>query len=174
MLKVRTSAGFTLMELLVVVAIIGMMTAAITISTSSARVQSRDAKRKADLANVAASLEVYFSELRAYPDASTTWTWDGLKSKLYPTYLNAWPTDPTGVDGMFGTGFVYQTNAFNKPVAGSSANTQYVLDVTLEGKEEPTNSQILCDISSNTNPNFYLSGTQTCNGKTHYRIASPK
>ncbi len=167
------SSGFTLLELLVVLAIVGLLTAVITISSNSARVQARDAKRKADVTSVAGALEIYFSEKRVYPDVTATTatnSWDALKTALYPTYLSQWPTDATGVDGTFGSGFFYQVNSVDQPTPGSPAKTVYVLDSTLEGNEEPTNAQIDC-----INPNlvtYFLSGTVNCSNKTHYRVST--
>ena len=180
----KTQRGFTLIELMVVVAIIGLMTAAIAVNTSAARVQSRDAKRKTDAANIAATLEVYYSEKRQYPGAallpdgtanpapitSLAGSWDKLKAAVYPTYVSSWPVDPMGTDGTFGTGYVYQTNPTGLPT-GMASGSLFIIDVPLEEKTES-------DVSTTTNcadPSnilYYTTGIVQCDGVYHYRISS--
>lgn len=177
------SRGFTLLELLVVVAIIGLLTAVVAVNSGAARVQSRDAKRKSDLALVAGALQIYYSEQRSYPIALTP-TWDGVKNwsgqpagstpVFFPTYLSQWPTDPTGTDGVMGTGFVYQTNPANIPALNSApAASLYVVDVTLEGKETPTLAASDVDCVNSSTAKFYVTGIFKCpDGKFHSRISS--
>ena len=59
--------GFTLVELLVVIAIIGILASIIVVSVSSARVKARDARRKADLTQVTAAIQLYYADNHAYP-----------------------------------------------------------------------------------------------------------
>lgn len=65
MLKMRKS--FTLVELLMTIAIIGMMSAVIVVNVSEARIKSRDSQRIADLASIQLSLEKYKSSTGHYP-----------------------------------------------------------------------------------------------------------
>lgn len=53
-------AGFTLIELMVVVAIIGILMAAGIITFSSAQRNARDAKRRADVDAIAKAFEQYY------------------------------------------------------------------------------------------------------------------
>ena len=180
-LSSQLSQGFTMIELLVVVAIIGMMTAVVAVNSNAARVQSRDAKRKADLALVAGALQIYYSEQRKYPSAPMG-DWSGaLQTALFPTdaakprYMSLWPTDPTGTDGIMGKGFVYQTNQANIVALNNlPADALYILDVTLEGKDTPTNSTTAINCANSADPNFYLSGIFLCStdNKYHDRISS--
>jgi len=62
----KTSAGFTLIELLVVIAVIGLLATIIAASVNSARVKARDAKRKADLANIVQAMELYYDQNQTY------------------------------------------------------------------------------------------------------------
>lgn len=59
--------GFTLIELLVVIAIIGVLASTVLASVNSARIKSRDAKRKADLRQISLALELYYDAYGAYP-----------------------------------------------------------------------------------------------------------
>lgn len=55
----HTNKGFTLVELLVVVAIIGLLAGIAVVSVNSVRVKARDAKRIADVKQIQNALELY-------------------------------------------------------------------------------------------------------------------
>lgn len=89
----KKSAGFTLIEILVVVTIIGLLTLTAVVTYSAFLKQSRDAKRKADLGQVAAALEMYRSNNDTYPVGSVWAT--TLNVLTTPVvYIQSLPTDP--------------------------------------------------------------------------------
>ena len=59
--------AFTLVELLIVVAIIGILASSVVVNLSVARTRARDARRKADLKSVQTALEIYVEEKGSYP-----------------------------------------------------------------------------------------------------------
>ena len=63
--------GFTLIELLVVIAIIGLLASVVLLSLNSARQKSRDAKRLADVRQIASAFELYFNDCGGYPIEAT-------------------------------------------------------------------------------------------------------
>jgi general secretion pathway protein G len=89
----KKNNGFTLIEILVVVTIIGLLTATATVTYTAFLKQSRDAKRKADLEQVRAALEMYRSNSNTYP-VGAVWatTLNVLKTPV--VYIQTLPSDP--------------------------------------------------------------------------------
>lgn len=104
--KNRLSPGFTLMEILVAMAIMGIL-AGVGFSSYTVSIQkSRDAQRKSDLNQLQRALESYYSDFGVYPDENAgrimgcgdgteTCLWGGAFSldsgKLY---MKTIPRDP--------------------------------------------------------------------------------
>jgi general secretion pathway protein G len=63
----KSNYAFTLMELLVVVTIIGLLSATGLVSYTSLSKSSRDARRKSDVAEIRTALEIYRSDNGYYP-----------------------------------------------------------------------------------------------------------
>lgn len=69
-MKTKKSFGFTLLELLVSISIIGVLISLAAVSYSSAQKKSRDAKRQGDLKAVQNAFEQYYASCGyAYPTA---------------------------------------------------------------------------------------------------------
>ncbi len=87
--------GFTLIEILISVAIIAILTAIGVVSYTSINKRSRDAKRISDLEQVRSALEMYRSDNGSYPGTSASFqTLSTLNASLVPTYLPSIPSDP--------------------------------------------------------------------------------
>jgi prepilin-type N-terminal cleavage/methylation domain-containing protein len=106
----RTSRGFTLLEILVVVAILAVLVSIGAASYQRAQKNARDNRRAQDLAQVKIALEQYFEDHHYYPAMSTgniycypngrTIGWSG-NQEFGPcsgkTYMRQVPRDPGGV-----------------------------------------------------------------------------
>lgn len=94
----RKQKGFTLVELLVVVAIIGMLAAIVLVSLGPARQRARDARRQADIRQVSTALELCYDDTtcaggQRYPTAAADVLGTALGTRL-DKYITI-PTDPT-------------------------------------------------------------------------------
>ncbi|MBI2029448.1 prepilin-type N-terminal cleavage/methylation domain-containing protein [Candidatus Gottesmanbacteria bacterium] len=100
--------GFTLIEVLVAATIIVVLASVAIASYSTASKNSRDAKRKADLANVAAALELYRADNSgAYILVSGAQRVDTGLTALEPTYINDLPVDPKPISSQAAGGYKY-------------------------------------------------------------------
>lgn len=77
------SKGFTIVELLIVIVVIGILATLVLITFTGIQQKARDSKRKTDLGAVQAALETYYSSNNSYPLASdlesTTWQKANMK-----------------------------------------------------------------------------------------------
>ena len=84
--------GFTLIEILIVVVIIGILTSIVLVGVGGFRERARDAKRVADLRQVQGALEIYYAQNNAYPAN----TWAVMSPLIAPSIIPTIPTDPLG------------------------------------------------------------------------------
>ncbi len=64
------NAGFTLLELLVVIAVLGILAAIAIQNLATHRARAIDASMRSDLRNAALAMESYYGEFLAYPTTS--------------------------------------------------------------------------------------------------------
>ncbi|MFH1454970.1 MAG: prepilin-type N-terminal cleavage/methylation domain-containing protein [bacterium] len=91
--KAQNKAAFTLIEIVVVIGIMGFLTAIIYSSFDVSRAKSRDQKRISDISAIQLALEQYFQKNGVYPT-----TLEKLTEKLLGStnaYINEIPKDPT-------------------------------------------------------------------------------
>ncbi len=66
--KNKQKKGFTIIELLVVVAIIGLLAVIVVVVFSGTRARSRDTARLSDVNRIRAALDLYWQSAGIYPD----------------------------------------------------------------------------------------------------------
>jgi general secretion pathway protein G len=93
MIKANKKSGFTLLELLVVISIIGILIALGVAAFSTAQRKTRDARRRGDMQAAQDALEQYYAANGAsYPDADDC---AGIETTLGQDFLpGGMPSDP--------------------------------------------------------------------------------
>ena len=104
--------GFSLIELLIVIAVIGVLLIASLVALREAQRSSRDTKRIADLAALQSALELCRVEgcgdnPGEYPNPDTVGSWAGLAAALADYSVGTVPNDPDQGPERY---YVYGTN----------------------------------------------------------------
>ena len=148
MKKILFKGGFTLMESLVVIAIIGILTTIVMANFTTAKSKARDGKRISDIAQLQLALAQIFDRCNQYPESTTGGNTLLLTSsanggcRSMSDFISVIPKDP------FSNSYVYVTN---------NGNTDYVLRAKLENY----NSALLDD-TDNTHIPLGITVTDGC------------
>jgi len=134
------SRGFTLVELIIVIAIIGILTAIVFVNLAEVRKRSRDTKRVSDLSQIQLALALYLDKYRTYPDTIDAMLATGDK------FLPSKPLDPYN-STLDGIDYTYSYAKLTSPVIG------YCLGATLENNNSPfvQNSATCSTLNSDNN-----------------------
>lgn len=76
--SLRNQKGFTIIELLIVIAIIAILAGLVLNNFQGAQARARDVHRITDINTIHSQLEVYFNENGAYPQTFTAATFPGM------------------------------------------------------------------------------------------------
>lgn len=141
-MKLPKSLGFSLVELMVVIAIIGIVSAIAIGSIGAIQKNSRDTQRIADLSNLRSALQQFYADRHYYPDSLTLTGGAALTNcsgvagctTVTRTYLKNTPVDPvTGTTTPYR--YCSQRSSTNTADCATSSNGQchyYALCATLE------------------------------------------
>lgn len=158
-----TRRAFTMIELMVVVAIIGLMASVVLALLTGVQKDARDKRRIDDLTQIQKALELYYTDHQYYPkesagangDVSTNITF----MTMMQTYLKGIPRDPTGLaDPTF---YYYYDGKAN------CGGTDYAL-VFVRQLDKPENSNYADFL--NTTCNGVLDGEGRGGGTASYTI----
>jgi type II secretory pathway pseudopilin PulG len=137
-----TDAGFTIVEILVIILIIGILSTLLILTYSGVQVRQRNTARINDIKLIQANLETFYAQSGFYPTLtemnSSTWTTKNLKG-VDPSELKD-PTSKTNAldfaDAPTVSQYSYQPTAINgtSPCDDKTvACAQYTLTATLGG-----------------------------------------
>jgi len=107
----RFNRGFTLVELLVAIAIIGILASIVLASFGDARANARDKKRQADIAQIQLGLRLYAEKNNQYPGGYDNGGEIGAGGSIdtdLDGYMNEGIIDPKS--GTTGFGYMYDTS----------------------------------------------------------------
>ncbi len=140
----KTTSGFTIVELLIVIVVIAILAAITIISFSGIQQRARDAERQTELSALQKALEMYHADTGGYPRCSSTGTntppalSSGVATscleELVPNYISAIPADPMSADPYrywYAAGY---TKNSTTTFTGTPAADNYILGARLETK----------------------------------------
>lgn len=164
--------GFTLVELLIVISILGILATIALVAFSSAQMRGRDTQRKSNLNEVSHALELFYADYGKYPptDASRTTgviygcPYDATKSTYTPC---SWGTgELRDVDANGTTKTTYMKTMPKDP----SPTFSYYYRVSTDGSKYALYAHI-----ENTQDTSIITTTYTCGGSNlcNFGIASP-
>lgn len=103
MKKQVSHAGFTIIEMLVVVVVIAMIISVVFTYMQSAKTRSRDARREQDVKQIQTALDLYATTYRRFPDCGASTVVIGSPSDtclsaalIGAGAISGLPTDPLG------------------------------------------------------------------------------
>lgn len=93
--------GFTLVEVLIVIAIVGILIGMSIVAFQAARKTARDGQRKTDLAEIKSNIEIYRTDCGEYPATITFGSAlnGGTSSCTGNVYMPIVPNDPQNTTG---------------------------------------------------------------------------
>ena len=134
---IKKEGGFTLLELLIVIVIIGILALLIIPNITSAPKKARDTKRKTDLTTLRKGLEEYFVNNNVYPAALTDLTTGSAP------IVKTLPTDPKN------------SGAFVYTYTPANTNSTYTLNACLENDQD-SGANVVTAVSPCTSKTFQL------------------
>lgn len=140
--KKRDQQGFTIVELLIVIVVIGILAALVVTTYAGIQAKARDSKRQTDIQALQTQIEAFYAANNYYPsnaDMNST-TWRGTNMKSLDTGAM---TDPSGSSSTLLTAAPTATSKAYAYIVKDSANAscettdtncaQYTLSAWLEG-----------------------------------------
>lgn len=158
--------GFTIVELLIVIVVIGILAAITIVAYNGIQSKARDAQRVSDVDLITKALEIYYIDNGRYPGSpaetggSTTinsgWSttadasWSRLIDTLSP-YISGIGKDPTSTPGasiVSGVGYNYAYFASTSGYCGAAPYQMYLLVYKMEGSAQKDTLTGTCTTSS--------------------------
>ncbi len=147
----QAQKGFTIIELLIVIAIIGILAGLVLNNFQGAQAKARDTQRRTDINNMHAKLEEFFNENSSYPlsfvqadlagiDEGALTDTDDVTIDATSATANTKPADPYTAakpDSTTTSQYAYAAYECTGAVAGTDTCAKYVLYTWLERPDDP-------------------------------------
>ena len=160
-LKKMKTKGFTLVELLIVIIVIGILLSISIVAYNGAQQRARDSVRQNDISEIAKGLEQYYLVNHKYPASggatvtTNTWnttadaSWGTFVTTLKPYMDNNVPSDPISTPNVNimtpnGYNYAYFSNSSPTMTCGVGTNQMYILVYRLEGSSQVTTNSGNC------------------------------
>jgi len=146
---INTKKGFTLIELIMVVAIISLLTSIVLSSLTTARQKGNDAARVQSVHEIQSALQLYFTDNGSYPGGDQTTLADFLSN------------GPKKYIGSINPNVVYKGTDINNNICSSNNCASYHLGIPLErldNKALTTDKDIITGTFDGTKDNCSLIG----------------
>lgn len=144
--KIKQSSGYTMIEILIVVSIIGFVVAAALYAINASRVRARDTRRLADMKQVQLALNVYYDQNGNFPspdigDGCGGWdagnqTFQLLTNRLAGVMNNP-PNDMTATDCNGYRYYRYSAGSYGCDVSKGAYYVLGVIDMENSGRPHP-------------------------------------
>lgn len=135
--------GFTLIEVLIVVAIIGILASVVLVGLGPLQRQGRDARRISDLKQVQAGLELYYNKCGYYPGILEAGVTCGVRTAIAVTFTDP-ATQRDSLGAILRGSAIGITNLPQDPsrakmyaFSTNDAGTNYVLRAVLDDANNP-------------------------------------
>lgn len=143
--KLMNRKGFTIVELLIVIVVIGILAAITIIAYNGIQTRARDAKRTADISSIQKAVELYKADNGFYPQPGNDdagYDLSALAPFLVSKYIASIPSDPKA-----GVGYGYVRSAVAYDAYGILINYE---------------ARAVCKRGVNVAAGWWGSGVPTC------------
>lgn len=162
--------GFTIVELLIVIVVIGILAALVLNAFSGVQGKARDATRLSDISRIRKALEAYYAVNSAYPscyggnyvvgssvvDACATsggYAPIRIDAALVPSYMSRFTNDPFNTAGQYGYYYVVGWRKTGSSTFSYDKSMNYLLATRLE---QPPAGSVTFSIWDNSNLNYLV------------------
>ncbi len=137
----KRTKGFTIVELLIVIVVIGILAAIVIVAYNGVQQRARDSRRQNDIQSLTQALELYYLDNGKYPVSSgnagtlpnAAWSttadssWQNLVAFLKP-YMGNVPSDPVSTPGVSPTGQVgFNYGYYSAANCGTTGTNQFYI-----------------------------------------------
>ena len=131
--NIKSNKGFTLIEMLIVIAIVAILAGIVIAGISNFRGGAVDAKKISELRSAQNLIELYYAKCGVYPGTATCAagaiaSYDDLETVMTDAQVNGLPDNATGGD--------MDTLSYTSDATGQS----YTIGVTLSGPNQVLNT----------------------------------